>query len=293
VSELGQVLRKARLERKISIEDLEETTKIRKRYLEAIEEGNYKILPGSFYVRAFIKSYAEAVGLDPSEVLRMYQSVIPAPSVEQQTVVDPIRNKRGGSRTDRFNRYASGAMMVSFVILILGVIYYYAYQNYKGTSTGDTTNPTETKRLTDKMGTPAPSPNPGGATASAQNTPAPLSTVVPTLTPTPVKPQVEFLNSDKGVDFYNVNASGKLSIQVKIKGTQCWILLDAITADNKRVTQKQKTYSQGETDTWELDSSAYLRVGAAAAVEVIVNGTPIQVGDALNPKNIQFNLQKS
>lgn len=63
MSDLGYILRKTRLERKISLDDLQEVTKIRKRYLEAIEEGNYKVLPGSFYVRAFIKSYAEAVGL--------------------------------------------------------------------------------------------------------------------------------------------------------------------------------------------------------------------------------------
>lgn len=292
MSELGQLLRKVRMERKISLDDLEETTKIRKRYLEAIEEGDYKILPGSFYVRAFIKSYAEAVGLDPAEVLRMHQSAIPAPEAEQSAVVDPIRKKRGSTRnTDKLSRYASGVMMVSFVILILGVIYYYAYQNYKGTSNEDTTDPAQSKRLTDTLQSPQARANTG--IAINEQISEPLPTVVPTPTPTPVKPLVEFLNSEKGVDFYNVNGTGKLLIQVKITGTQCWILLDAITGENKRVTQKQKTYSKGETETWELDSSAYLRVGAAGAVEVTVNGTVIQVGDSLNPKNIQLNLQKS
>ncbi|HEY0827135.1 MAG TPA: helix-turn-helix domain-containing protein, partial [Bacilli bacterium] len=68
MSDLGQLLIKARNEKGLTIEDLQETTKIRKAYLEAIEEGNYKKLPGNFYVRAFIKSYAEAVGLEPDEV---------------------------------------------------------------------------------------------------------------------------------------------------------------------------------------------------------------------------------
>lgn len=65
MSELGQQLREARLQKGMSLDDVQEMTKIRKRYLEAIEAGDYKVLPGSFYVRAFIKTYAETVGLNP------------------------------------------------------------------------------------------------------------------------------------------------------------------------------------------------------------------------------------
>ncbi|MDG0793610.1 helix-turn-helix domain-containing protein [Cohnella ginsengisoli] len=59
-----------------TLDDIQEITKIRKRYLEAIESGDYKVLPGSFYVRAFVKTYAETVGLDAEEVLRLYQKRI-------------------------------------------------------------------------------------------------------------------------------------------------------------------------------------------------------------------------
>ena len=82
MSDLGQLLKKARTQKGITLDELQELTKIRKRYLEAIEEGNYKILPGNFYVRAFIKSYSEAVGLEPEEVLRLYRSVLPEPAPE-------------------------------------------------------------------------------------------------------------------------------------------------------------------------------------------------------------------
>lgn len=88
MSDLGSFFAESAIGEKISLEDLQETTKIRKAYLEAIEEGNYKMLPGNFYVRAFIKTYAEAVGLDPNEVLNLYQSVIPSPEPEH---VEPIR----------------------------------------------------------------------------------------------------------------------------------------------------------------------------------------------------------
>lgn len=70
LSELGQFLKQARVEKNISIEEIQEITKIRKRYLEAIENGEYDVLPGQFYARAFIKSYSEAIGLNAEDVLQ-------------------------------------------------------------------------------------------------------------------------------------------------------------------------------------------------------------------------------
>lgn len=77
MTELGQKLKEAREAKGLSIDQLHEITKIQKRYLVTIEEGDYSILPGAFYVRAFIKQYAEAVGLNGEELLVEYQSVIP------------------------------------------------------------------------------------------------------------------------------------------------------------------------------------------------------------------------
>ncbi len=69
MTELGKILREAREAKGLSIDDVQELTKIQKRYLEAIEEGNYEILPGQFYVRAFIRQYAETVNVDVSNFL--------------------------------------------------------------------------------------------------------------------------------------------------------------------------------------------------------------------------------
>ncbi|MDQ0230463.1 helix-turn-helix domain-containing protein [Metabacillus malikii] len=78
MSELGNRLKLAREEKNLSLNDLQEMTKIQKRYLLALEEGNYAIIPGKFYVRAFIKQYAEAVNLDPDTLFEEYKSEIPS-----------------------------------------------------------------------------------------------------------------------------------------------------------------------------------------------------------------------
>lgn len=78
MTELGNRLKEARLAKGLSLEDLQSITKIQKRYLIGIEEGNYSSMPGNFYVRAFVKQYAEALQLNPEEIFETYKNEIPA-----------------------------------------------------------------------------------------------------------------------------------------------------------------------------------------------------------------------
>jgi cytoskeletal protein RodZ len=78
LTELGKRLKEAREAKQISLDELQEMTKIQKRYLIGIEEGNYEIMPGTFYVRAFIKQYAEAVGLDSEQLFEEHKHEIPS-----------------------------------------------------------------------------------------------------------------------------------------------------------------------------------------------------------------------
>ncbi len=61
---VGNKLREARGRRKLSLQEVEETTKIRGRYLRAIEDEDWDQLPSETYARAFVRTYAALVGLD-------------------------------------------------------------------------------------------------------------------------------------------------------------------------------------------------------------------------------------
>jgi cytoskeleton protein RodZ len=61
---VGNKLRDARARRKLSLQEAEEATKIRVRYLQAIENEDWDQLPGDIYARAFIRTYGALVGLD-------------------------------------------------------------------------------------------------------------------------------------------------------------------------------------------------------------------------------------
>ncbi|OWR27906.1 helix-turn-helix domain-containing protein [Saccharibacillus sp. O23] len=160
MSDLGQQLKDARLQKGLSLEDVQEMTKIRKRYLEAIEQGDFKVLPGSFYVRAFIKTYAEAVDLDAETLLQNHPKDVPA--AEPESVMEPVLTKRsartsasggGGARTGggrgEGSKGLSTALMWTFPILIL-IIVAIVYINSTKPESGTANNNEETKATTQK-----------------------------------------------------------------------------------------------------------------------------------------------
>ncbi len=69
---LGDILRRRREDLGVSLEELQEQTKIRTRYLEALEAGDWDVLPGDVYARGFVRRYAESVNLDGFDLLRAY-----------------------------------------------------------------------------------------------------------------------------------------------------------------------------------------------------------------------------
>lgn len=98
--EIGEKLRAARLAKGFTLDDIQQTTKIQKRYLNAIENGDFEQLPGDFYVRAFTKQFAQAVDLDSEELL------VNAP----QEVIEPTTDL-SNSRTDLDNVTRTGMDM--------------------------------------------------------------------------------------------------------------------------------------------------------------------------------------
>jgi len=70
---LADKLNKARLESGLSLEELSQSTKIQPKYLETLERGDYNNLPGDIYAKAWIKIYAQSLGLNSKELLADYK----------------------------------------------------------------------------------------------------------------------------------------------------------------------------------------------------------------------------
>ncbi len=72
-TELGEQLRRAREAKGLSLEEVEKATAIRKRFLQAMEEGRFDALPGEIQLRGFLRNYASQVGLNGDELLAVYE----------------------------------------------------------------------------------------------------------------------------------------------------------------------------------------------------------------------------
>lgn len=74
--EIGEELKNARLERGISLAWVQSETKIRSRYLEAIEAGDFSVVPGGdVYLKGFIRSYARAVGIPAQPIIARFENL--------------------------------------------------------------------------------------------------------------------------------------------------------------------------------------------------------------------------
>jgi cytoskeletal protein RodZ len=134
VTELGQKLTEAREAKGLSIDQLHEITKIQKRHLVAIEEGKYDVLPGAFYARAFIKQYADAVGLNGEELLVEYQSTIP------QSEKREVPQVSTGQKTQETMQKSSSwpiadhmpKILIALLVIAFGVVVWFVIQALTG-----------------------------------------------------------------------------------------------------------------------------------------------------------------
>lgn len=120
--EIGNTLREAREQHNFTLDDIQERTKIQKRYLVAIENNNFDTLPGRFYARAFIREYAQVVGLDVVELLADFDE--DNIEYEQKEVVQNSRLKRMKKRnTGGSSRFLSFLPTVIVVLLVIGIVF--------------------------------------------------------------------------------------------------------------------------------------------------------------------------
>ena len=86
--EIGETLRDARMRARIDVSEIEAKTKIRAKYLRALENEEWGLLPGPTFVKSFLRTYAQALGLDGKALVEEYR-------------LSHERPQRGGAGADR------------------------------------------------------------------------------------------------------------------------------------------------------------------------------------------------
>jgi hypothetical protein len=112
---------------------VEADTKIRAKYLMALEEERFEALPGTAYARAFLRDYAEQLGLDPQALVDRLNQVV---GVEDDVVLAPRRNVAPRPILGRWQWIAIGGVAALLVAILAFAVYSVVSGSGTGTASG-------------------------------------------------------------------------------------------------------------------------------------------------------------
>jgi hypothetical protein len=154
--EIGETLRETRMRRRIDMTEVEASTKIRAKYLRALENEEWDLLPGPTFVKTFLRTYAEYLELDPRLLVEEYRQRYERPSGQDLT---PFKPSGRAAQRRRRRRAPAGPLLA----ILLGLVGLLAALYALGVVWGD------------NAGTEPPVARTPTPTATATATPAPKS----------------------------------------------------------------------------------------------------------------------
>ena len=117
--EIGQSLREARMRARIDISELEAETKIRAKYLRALENEEWDLLPGPTYVKSFLRTYADSLGLDGRLLVEEYK-------IQHERLSDvalqPISPRSARERDRRRRRSPGAGRDIAVAAVVLAIV---------------------------------------------------------------------------------------------------------------------------------------------------------------------------
>jgi cytoskeletal protein RodZ len=302
VAELGTRLKEARLSKGYSLDDLQEITKIQKRYLIGIEEGNYSIMPGSFYVRAFIKQYADAVGLDAEELLETYKSELPGTpnnQVSQSMTSSPSRRKVSKGPSTKMMEAMPKIIVGLFIIVIIVVIWVLMQSKNKAVPDvmDDTSSeieydtkvkPIDTEKDKEKEHKKAETKDKQESTDSkdsAQETPDEKQT--------DVKQAISAgtVEADGATTSYTLTGADAFKIRIEVSGPT---FIGIRNQQQQEILTDTRVYNAGEIVEFDATSQNYarIRLGNSSQAKVYINDEPLTYAQQIVTQNIVINFNK-
>lgn len=238
MSDFGGKLRLARERRGISLRQIAASTKISIAALEALERNDVSKLPGGIFTRAFVRSYALEVGLDPDDTVREFLERFQGTPLAPRAASTVIPDEESNFETQQ--RIAGVVLKLALIsVPLIGTVLYFTMRSRPadralrpGTSTVATL-PVESRPLDTAAAPPSAAP--------AVRVPRPAPAAAP---------------------------SGTMMLELHPTG-ECWIKL---TVDGQPVLSR--LMAAGERDVRQVRDTAVIEVGDAGAFAFSVDGRP-------------------
>lgn len=248
MKELGAKLKEAREKKGITLQQIQEKTRIGMRYLEALEEGRFEETPGEVYLKGFLRSYAEVVGLDPDAVVAEYKTLKAARAKEEvlseEGVAGPeVPEKEPGLPVEKpkkvreVTRVQFTAIMIALVLIMSGLV-----STLIMTYMAEHPEPATHQETAVEEGHPSTEEPASGNEVAGE--------------PAAVRPPEET----------------KAAVELKASFIDvCWA---SVAADGQVVFEG--TLNRGEEKEWTAQHELRIRLGRAGAVRLFFNGQPVE-----------------
>ncbi|OPX84672.1 MAG: Helix-turn-helix domain protein [Pelotomaculum sp. PtaB.Bin104] len=238
--EIGQQLRQARENRGLTLEDVENETRIRRKYLQAMEEEQFQVLPGAVYAKAFLKTYAGFLGLDAADAVETYNRNFAGKAAPEapgklpagEPAVARTATRRISMRSARSSGYAKrnyllwlAAVAVVAGLVALGV---YLDKTTLGRPLAPGSLSSVPQQSLEEQSSPEQSPLPAGAAA--------------------------------------------VDLELTVSNGDCWML---VTVDG--ATAFEGTLTPGQSKRFEGQEQVLVKMGNAGAVTARLNGQDLGV----------------
>ncbi|SFH77488.1 helix-turn-helix domain-containing protein [Pisciglobus halotolerans] len=274
MNQVGERLKEARKAKGFTLDDLQQKTKIQKRYLIAIEEGNFDVMPGKFYARAFIKQYADTVGLNGDQLLEEYNDTVPHTHDEEYAEQVSSSQTRTGSRphnqvSETVQDYLP-TILISLLVIAIGVSIYVAVNKTASKNGAEMISSTSESMTISSA---------NGATSSATAEPTASDKNKNDAT----KQKIEVSSSTGATTVYTVTGQAEgATVVLSAEGGDSWV---SIEADGK--TLEQGLLSNGdqlEAAVPKEAKSVSAVIGNAPATKVQLNGQQVDYAPEASDK---------
>ncbi len=242
--EIGNTLREARTRQGLTIHDAEEATKIRTRYLQALEQEDYEVIPGSTFVMGFMRTYASYLGLDADALVEEYISRYDPGFLDAHRIPPTKLRSRRSSALGRRSNYVLVAIVALVIILLLAWIGWGNRRNSPATM--EATTAVTTTQSGRSVTT--------GGSSSGQGVTTSLTSA----------------ESASGTA-----ATGELTVVVKAQNDRCYLIVREDSAAGK--TLYAQTLDENETVSFTAAKVLWMNIANPSALVMEINGRQQEV----------------
>lgn len=268
MKEIGELLKRTRIEKGMTLQEIANITKISVRYLDGIEKGDWSLMPGPFYVKGFVRSYAKVLEIDVSPLLAELNR-----GEEDKLTTSPVMATTSRPvRAYRFGKLFSTSLVMILIAVIFFAIFYYVSNS----------EPDD-----------IPPPSDGEQVEQGNQDP-----VIPDLEPLPEKevtPEDEVQAPETETEIvmvepyvYEIKNATELRIKLEATAGSCWF--DARAGSRQGDVLDTKTVRQGEIYEFTVNESISLRLGNLRAVNLYVNDQLIEKESIGEARNFQLQI---